>query len=252
MNIVPGNQQVPAHYLNRHFAIDHNLPKLAPLADAANSFPAMASTSATALAAIALARLEAALLGADQASDADVAGSVASWDAEIVAARAEAVDALSAVKASHPRFATAADIDATLTEFAQDKGTANDTYEGPNQIDDDWATANVDPTGSDIPVQQFANNTPISVNFITVAAGADADSDVLRVSEFNGDAVDYSNDNLTQDFFIGTKKFTLTKATGVITSNATAVAQTWTGTFKIADDEGGETDAINWSIENQA
>lgn len=140
MDFVPANQKVPAYYLNRTFSFQFNLPKVAPLADATRSFPSIGTDNALALATVALARLETALAGQAQASDAAVAGSVAAWGAEVAAARADVADALAAVKAAFPAFETAADVVARLTA-AEAAGDARAALPAPSQMDVDWATA---------------------------------------------------------------------------------------------------------------
>ena len=122
MNISVKDQRVPAHYLNRHFAISFNLPKLAPLADADKSFPAVNGQAALALAAVALARLTSSLALQAQASNVEHVGSTAAYVTEVTAAKAEAADALAAVKAAYPNFSTSDDVIAALTAYEAANG----------------------------------------------------------------------------------------------------------------------------------
>jgi hypothetical protein len=134
ITVAPANQRVPAHYLNRHFAIQFNLPKLGKLTHLTRKFPSLGQDNALALAALAANRLEVALRGQAQANDGQVAGSVAAWAAEVTAARAEVNEALVAVRAAFPTFSTAAQVYAKLdAEFAQ-------AIPGPSQLNVAWAT----------------------------------------------------------------------------------------------------------------
>lgn len=254
VTIVPANQQNPAHYLNRKFAINFNLPKLGALADPAKSFPSLGQDNALALAALALVRLETALAGQAQADNAVVAGSVAAWGTEVTAARADAVKAMAAVKAAFPTFVPATKIGAELQERAAED-LAKTKYPAPSQLSPQWFTGNSIPTASNI-TTTVVNNTAISKNFVTLSTAADADSDVIRVSEINGVKIDYDSEangySATYAFEVDGKAFTFTKATQIVSAAAQLGADTWTGTFRIGDDEGGETALKTWSIENLA
>lgn len=254
ITIIPGAQNAPAHYFNRKFANEYNLPALGRRVKSANSFPATTKEAALALAALSLGRLLVALRGQDQASNAAVAGSEAAWDAEVTAARAQAEIAMSGVAAAHPTFRAPAFIEGLLDEIeAQDKGRA--AYPAPSQLHAQWFTRNETnnavPTASNV-TRTVVNNTAISFNLLTTALPADVDSDVLRVHEINGTVIDYENPAPTHIFSVSGKQFTFTKATQVLSANAQTSPNTWTGTFKIADDEGGVSVSRTWSVQNLA
>lgn len=113
---------------------------------------------------------------------------------------------------------------------------------------------NTAPTANAI-VTTVANNTAISKNFLTLSSGADANSDTIRITEINGVDVPTPFAAGNYEFTVDGKVFTLAKETGVVTAAAQAEADTWTGTFKIGDNDPvdpKETAATNWSIENLA
>ena len=250
ITIVPANQKVPAYYLNRHFAISFNLPKLGKIVDPTKRFPSLPTENALALVTLAAVRLELGLQGQVQANDGQHAGSVAAWGAEVIAARVDLNQALSAVAASHPRFVTATVAAAILNEKAgQDIGKTS--FAGPAQLNAAWDTGNVAPTAGNI-VTTVVNNTAIGKNFLTLSAGADVDSDVIRVTEINGIPIDYTEAALIVAFVVNGKNFTFTKATQVVSAAAQVNPNTWVGTFKLSDDEGGQTALKNWSIQNLA
>src|SRR5690606_11425361 len=116
------------------------------------------------------------------------------------------------------------------------------------QLNAAWATTNAAPQSADPIVTTVVNNTAISKNFKTLSTAVDADSDVFRVSEINGERIDYDNGNPVHVFEVDGKEFTFTKATQIVSADAQLTPHTWVGTFKLADDEGGETDALAWSI----
>lgn len=248
------NQQNHAsNYFNRKFAIEFNLPALGRLSTS-GSFPSMTKDSALALAALSLNRLMVALNGVDQAYDGEVAGSEAAWAAELGYARTLAENALAAVAAAIPSFRPAAYVSAQLFEIeAQDKGRL--TYPAPNQLDPKWFTANlienVVPTIDNV-VETFANNTAISFNLLAAANVVDPDSDVHLVAEINGTTIDYDNPAPTHVFSVNGKQFTFTKATQVLSANAQTNPNTWGGTFRVKDDEGGLSAPATWSVENLA
>lgn len=251
ISINPASQQAPAHFLNRVFAMQHNLPKLGALADSTRKFPSMGRENALAMVALAAVRLEVALAGQAQANNTQNAGSVAGWAAEVTAARADVNDALAAVKAAFPAFATAADVNAALIAKAQvDIGKT--AYAHPAGLSATWFTGNVAPTVNNI-VSTVANNTAISVNFLTASSSSDADSNVRRVKSINGKPINYAaNSATTQTFVVDGKTFTFTKATQVLSATAQTAVKTWTGTFVIEDDEGGVAPERTWSIQNLA
>lgn len=252
ITIVPGAQTAPAHYFNRRFANEYNLPALGRAVKTGNKFPATTKEASLALAALSLNRLLVALRGQAQANNSVIAGSVAAWATEVTDARAQAELALSAVAAACPTFRTAEYVAGQLNEIeAQDKGRA--AYPAPSQLDADWFTGNLldnaAPTANNV-TRTVANNTAISFNFLTAASAADVDSDVLRIAEINGTTIDYDNPAATHVFAVNGKQFTFTKATQVLSANAQANPNTWTGTFKVKDDEGGLSALRTWSVEN--
>ena len=104
--VIVNDQQKPAQWLNRKFSAAFNLPFIAKRTDNAKSFPASDRDGALALVALFAARLRFAQLGAAQANDANIAGSVAAWAAEVTDAQTQLDIALTGVVSAFPSFRT--------------------------------------------------------------------------------------------------------------------------------------------------
>lgn len=252
MDFLPANQRVPSHFLNRKFGIGFNVPKMAPLAEANRSFPSVGADTALALAAVALNRVIVALAGQAQADDGQVAGSVAAWADEVEAAKADALDAEAAVAAAFPSYETSTAVSGLLAAKQRDD-LGLTAYAAPSQLAIDWTTSNAAPVGAvNVVVVLPANNDPISINLVELSTAADADSDLVRVDTLNGVDIDYTDGNDAAYFDVDGKSFTFVKETQLLTADAQIDPATWSGTFVLADDEGGLTDEFTWSIENPA
>lgn len=244
--LAEADQKKPSDFLNRDFANDTNLSSVINRAEATLKFPNLTTDQSLALAAFALARLRLAQKCRAVADNAEIAGSVAGWDAEIAAAQALADQALAAVAAAYPRFRSGDAMYDLLKEYSEDSGEAVSVYH-PAALASNWFTAaNAAPTANNVTVN-LASGAAVNSDIKALSSAADADSDVIYLSEING--VDVPAVGTVQVVVNGV---TLTAArTGVVTAPAGAnnvgpkVVST---TFRIADDEGGETAAKTLTI----
>jgi hypothetical protein len=130
------DQTRPAEVLNRKFINRTRAFQVSKVIDDTQKRPVGDANEVLAVVAVALIRLRAAQIGAAQANDTTLAGSVSSWNNELTAAKAAADIALQGLKNQFPEIVLPqAVIDAINANVA---GTI---APGPSQLDPAWAAA---------------------------------------------------------------------------------------------------------------
>ena len=133
------NQQHPAEVLNRKFINRTRAFQASKVIDDTQKLATVERGEALAVVAVALLRLRTAQVGAAQANDGTVAGSVASWAAELTAAETAADIALKGRKDCFPEGVLPAALVALIAGHAAN--AAGGVAPGPNQLAANWAAA---------------------------------------------------------------------------------------------------------------
>lgn len=134
--LVTAVQTRAAEFLNRRYINRSGALRASKVADDTQKTPSVSSNEALALVAVAALRSRTAALGRAQANDTTLAGSVASWDAEVVAANAAMDIALKVLKNLYPHIVLPAAVIAVI-----DANNAGTIAPGPSQLAATWADA---------------------------------------------------------------------------------------------------------------